>query len=86
MIFEAQHQTQADCSGHLLGPNGDKPSIGPALWGTAADFGPHEQAEVESGHIECVIDRPNGASLSGVPGVRTHRKVRCFPPHRQRYF
>ena len=29
---------------------------------------------------------PNGATLGGDSGVRTHRKVRCFPPHRQRGF
>lgn len=36
--------------------------------------------------MEPAMCTPNGATLGGVSGVRTHRKVRCFPPHRQRGF
>ena len=36
--------------------------------------------------MEPAMCTPNGATLGGDSGVRTHRKVRCFPPHRQRGF
>lgn len=36
--------------------------------------------------MEPAMFTPNGATLGGDSGVRTHRKVRCFPPHRQRGF
>ena len=36
--------------------------------------------------MEPAMCTPNGATFGGVSGVRTHRKVRCFPPHRQRGF
>ena len=54
LIFEAHHQARTDRGGHLLGPNDDKPRIGPAPWGTAAGFGPHEQAKIEPGHMDQV--------------------------------
>ena len=54
MIFETQHQPQIDGCWHLVGPNGDKLGIGPAPWGAAADFGPHEQAKIEPGHMDQV--------------------------------
>jgi len=49
LILAAQHQAQADLSWLVLGPNGDKPGIGPAPRGAAADLGSHQQAEAESG-------------------------------------
>jgi len=52
MNLGAQQKAQKDRSWHLLGPNDDKPRIGPAPWGIAADFGPHEQAKIEPSHMD----------------------------------
>lgn len=54
MISGAQQRAQTDRGGYLLGPNDDKPSIAPAPWGAAANFGPHEQAKIEPGHMDQV--------------------------------
>lgn len=68
---------------HLFDPNGDQPSLGPAPWSAGADFGPHEQAAIEFGHMEQVAfldvrpaaqpDSPHPATtverMAGLKGV-----------------
>ena len=52
LFLSQDYDGQADHEGVLIGPYQRKVGVGPALRGAMAGLEPHEQAEIETGHVE----------------------------------